>query len=262
MTPKEKQKAIVKAIEKGVPKQRINPENCGKLARKLVRGKNVDDEKIEQMYQNLIEYHNNPDKYKKLNESYRNYMPEVPMRKKIQQIIDAVQSGVAKSHLDPQGNGDAVRKMLKGKRVGDGKVNEVYARLLKLRGKKTTIEPSPPVRKEEGVLGIGELVKKIYEQNKELETLKSQLACLQKQVTQLANENKGQERTKKQKIKVLGISVVEKTDIIRGKKYKRWYGTFRKNGKQHWIYIGVDITKAREKIRNYLERKGEEQCQT
>lgn len=256
MTPKEKE--LVKAIEQGVPKHRVNPENSGRVASKLVRGETVPDEKIEQMYQNLIDFRTNPDKYKKLNESYRHHMPEILREKKIQQIIQAVESGIAKTHLDPFGNGDAVRKLLKGETVGQGKVNEIYARLLHLREKQTTIEPLPG-RKEERTSRIEDLITKMDQQYKEIETINSKLAALQKEVMELTKENKEKEHKKKQRIKVLGMSVVEKTDVIRGKKYKRWYANFSKNGKQHWIYIGVDISQAREKIRNYLEKKGREQ---
>lgn len=256
MTPIEKHKEIVEAIKNGVPKKRVNPENNGSLARRLIKGEKVADEKIEEMYKNLIEYRNNPNKYREINESYRDYLPQVSKEEKIQQIIQAVNSGVVKNHLDPTGVGDAVRKLRKGENVGAGKINEMYARLLALRQEKAIDLPG---RKVES-LNIENLINKIQEQNKEIETLKTKMASLQKQMKELA---KGQEKEnrKKQTIKVLGVSLVEKTDIVRGKKYKRWYGNFRENGKQRWIYIGIDITKAREKIRNYLEeRRGVEQC--
>lgn len=257
MTPKAKQTEIVKAIKNGVPKVRINPENKGNLARRLLKGENLPAEEIDRMHENLLEYRRNPNKYRAINESYRNYMPEVSREDKIKQIVQAVESGTAKNWFDPAGVGDAVRKLQKGKFVGEGKINEMYAKLLALCGK----QPNPPPGKKAKQISGKDRVSTICEQQKQLEALKIQVASLQKQVKELAQATKAKASKKKQIIKVLGVTVVEKTDKVRDKKYKRWYGTFREEGKQHWIYIGADITQARSKIRNYLEkRKGKQKC--
>lgn len=313
MTIKEKVKEIEKAINSGVPKRRIGVGGNGATVRKLLRGENMPDEKIEEMYANLQAYRKNPNEDKGRKEKYRNSHPEVLKKKKVEAIIKAAESGAVKDKLDPCGGGDAVRKLQQGKSVGTAKINEVYANLLEMESgdcTKNTREKTPKVsvsqkkgkaqrkpaskeqkprrsrspqikgkankpsakekenktkarkdvgQKESSPQRDNAVCKKVEQQEKQIAELTAKVTILEdtvREITEFMGSNK------KRPIKVLGITVTQKTDKVGDRQYRRWYGIYRGvdgKDKPRWIYIGKDVTCAEEKIRAWLEKNERKQ---
>ena len=79
-----------------------------------------------------------------------------------------------------------------------------------------------------------------------------------KQKQQIKELSDQQAYSKAKPLEVLGLTITLKTDIIKGKKYKRWYAIFKDNNKRRLIYIGKDRTKAQEKITAWFERNNKE----
>jgi len=331
MTLKEKVEEIRKAVESGVPKRRIGIGGNGAAVRKLLKGEEVASEIIEEIYANLQSYRENPNERRARREKYRDSHPTVSKGEKAKAIKNAVQSGVAKGKLDPFGGGDAVRKLMKDKPIGDVKINEMYANLLAIdeslkiesehctksstlqtqetqkasaivpqkegkaqrkaaqktqkspvsheskskkvlgaREEKATVSPTKERKtkeksrkvsgqKEQASESDGQLHKKVLQQEKQIAELTAKVTHLEetvREITEFMGSNK------RRPIKVLGITVTQKTDKVGDKKYRRWYGIYRGvdgKAKARWIYIGKDVTRAEEKIKAWLEKNERKQ---
>lgn len=279
MTREEKVEAIKKAVKGGVAKRRIDLEGNGAKVRQLLKGKNLSEKCIERIYGSLLEYQKNPGykPQKARREKYLDMHPEVPAKEKKKTILKAIKSGVKKNHLDPFGGGDAVRKIEKNHKVGIAKINEMYANLLSMEkkvaktfsGKKTNKQKMPSKktnavqeketskdsekdpRKRDCALG-DYLNLEILKQNRQIVLLLEKVQILENKIEELFGTV-----TPKTPLKVLGLTVTQKQDVVKGRKYRRWYAIYRKNGTRRWIYIGKDINKAEEKIRSWLEKNGD-----
>ena len=118
MTIKEKVEEIKKAVQAGVAKRAIDRKGKGRNVRRLIEGKEVSEECIEEIYLNLLEYRPNTGERKARLEKYNHSHSEVSQKEKVKAICKSIKSGMKKSDLDPFGDGDAVRKLEKGKPVG------------------------------------------------------------------------------------------------------------------------------------------------
>ena len=314
MTLDEKVEEIKEAVKSGVPKRRIGVGCASVTMRKVLEGEKVSDKMIEKMYANLQAYRENRDEREARREKYRDANPEISKGKKIEEIKEAVKSGIAKYRLDPFGGGDAVRKLMNGKSVGVIKINEIYANLLvinnslktereqcttssnqntqdpsavlpkaekrqkrpssektgsdKNKGKKEDTTPKneektrEKTRKDSGQNALendGQLHKKVLQQEKQIAELSTKVIHLEetvREITEFMGSNK------RRPMKVLGITVTQKTDKVGDKKYRRWYGIYRGiDGKEkaRWIYIGKDVTRAEEKIKAWFEKNERKQ---
>lgn len=279
MTLEEKVEEIKKAVQSGVAKRRIDVKGNGVNMRKVLKGKKVSEQCIEEMYANLLKYRENPGASKVRREKYRNASPEVSQKEKVKAIRKAVKSGVKKNDLDPFGGGDAIRKLEKGKAVGLAKINEMYANLLsqkqwgtqtasptkgKGRKKRVTMSGKQSPEKRPGkdnapgsnatveipARGDEHVKNRALEQNEQIDALVQKVRILEEKVGELSGTVKP--RTP---LKVLGLTVTPKVDIVKGRKYRRWYAIYRENGTRRWIYIGKDVKKAEEKIQAWREKK-------
>lgn len=262
MTINEKAEEIKKAVQSGLPKRTIDMKDNGVKVRLLLKGKRVSEECIEEIYSNLLKYRENPCEARVRLEKYSNSHPEVPQKEKVNAIRKAIKSGTKKNDLDPFGGGDAVRKLEKGKSVGSGKINEMYANLL--FQKKGASKPAPERsakggKKRKSTTGTGQASKKrqakekasYFEQKEQIATLLEKVRILEEKVGELSVAV-----NPRTPLKVLGLTVTQKLDIVKGKKYRRWYAIYRANGTRQWIYVGKDVSKAEEKIQSWLEKKG------
>lgn len=163
---------------------------------------------------------------------------------KVSLIKQALLSGVPKRKIDIRGRGYSAIRLLSGLNNTDKKIDEMYENLLKFRNKDVEQSKAPAPAKEE-------LAQRVKEQELEITSLKSRLEFLEKaiQPIQIAGDKK---RTRK----VLGIPITQKTDIVGGRKYVRWYGYTKHNGKRRWIYIGKDLLLAEAKITAWLQKEG------
>jgi hypothetical protein len=282
MSPKEKVKEIKKAVKSGVAKRRIDVQGNGVNVRKVLKGEKVSEECIEQMYANLLECRENPRASKARRERYSNLHPEVPPKEKVKAISKAVETGIKKTDLDPFGGGDAVRKVLRGQAVGCAKINEMYANWLSLKeeagqtvpekktkGRKRRVPKSGQVQsskkrqaKDKASSGnarvelpsSGDEHIRILEQNEQIASLQEKVRILEEKVAELSVAV-----NPRTPLKVLGLTVTQKLDIVKGRKYRRWYAIYRENGTRRWIYIGKDLKKAEEKIQSWREKKGGQQ---
>ena len=281
MTINEKVEEIKKAVQSGLPKRTIDMKGNGVKVRLLLKGKRVSEECIEELYSNLLKYRENPCEARVRLEKYSNSHPEVPQKEKVKAIRKAIKSGTKKNDLDPFGGGDAVRKLEKGKGVGSGKINEMYANLL--FQKKGASKPAPERstkggKERKSTAGNGQASKKrlakekasgkssggkmpstsdeclktkFLEQKEQIATLLEKVRILEEKVGELSVAV-----NPRTPLKVLGLTVTQKLDIVKGKKYRRWYAIYRANGTRQWIYVGKDVSKAEEKIQSWLEKKG------
>ncbi len=253
MTIKEKAEEIKKAVQAGVSKRTIDRKGNGRNVRRLVEGKKVSEECIEEIYLNLLEYRPNRGERKERLEKYKHSHSEVSQKEKVKAICKAIKSGMKKSDLDPFGGGDAVRKLEKGKPVGSAKINEMYANLLSMKeaaGKAPAKKKAKRQKKNVSKKAVTLQEKKFSEQKEEINSLLEKVRILEEKVVTLSGLV-----NPKHPLKVLGLTVTAKLDIVKGKGYRRWYGIYRENGRRQWIYIGKDINKAEEKIQSWLEKR-------
>ncbi|NUM37311.1 MAG: hypothetical protein HUU50_22435 [Candidatus Brocadiae bacterium] len=253
MTINEKAEEIKKAVQSGVAKRAIDRKGNGVNVRRLLEGKKVAEECIEEIYANLFEYRKSPGERKARLEKYSHSHSEVSQKEKVKAIRKAIKSGMKKSDLDPFGGGDAVRKLEKGEPVGAYKINEMYEKLLSLKhaaGKVPAKKKAKRQKKQVSKKGEAFTEKKFVEQKEQISTLLEKVKILEEKVIALS----GVVNTKTP-LKVLGLTVTQKLDIVKGKGYRRWYAIYRENGTRQWIYIGKDVNKAEEKIQSWLEKR-------
>lgn len=103
-------------------------------------------------------------------------------------------------------------------------------------------------------IGDGNLKVRILEQDKQIATLQEKVRILEQTVVELSGMVN--QRTP---LKVLGLTVTQKLDIVKGRRYRRWYAIYRENGTRRLIYIGKDINRAEEKIQAWLEKNRSQQ---
>jgi DNA repair exonuclease SbcCD ATPase subunit len=97
-------------------------------------------------------------------------------------------------------------------------------------------------------------VAKVKELGEQLKTQQEEMAKLHSQLAELQTRYDYEKKVRSNRI--FGVTVMKRKFKMGGRSYEKWVGFFRRNGKQHWIYIGGDPRKAEEKIKAWLKRKG------
>lgn len=169
-------------------------------------------------------------------------------KQKEQEIIAAVKSGIKKPLIDPSGGGGNINKFMRGTKVSNKKIDELYDRLQLINtGQKEDIEikTEGETDKESKRSALKE---KLVKQEAQIKALSQRLSALETQ-----------DKRKRNIKKVMGITITQKTDIIRGKGYVRWYGIYKDDSKRRWIYIGTNLANAEKKIKSWLVKNGKEQ---
>ena len=245
---KEKIKFVLEAYHCGMPINKIDPKGHGNGVRRLLAGKQVKVKTLDFMYQNVVNlgFMYNiivPNEYKV--EVYKN---ELNRAQKIKKVSIALENGVPKSKLDVTGHGDSIDKL---ETISDKKLHEIYNNLTAIEESKR-VSVDQKLKTEIDIDILKEQVKLLTNKVRSLE----QICNKQKQqIKELSNQ---QAYSKAKPLKVLGLTITLKTDIIRGTGYKRWYAIFKDNNKRRLIYIGKDRTKAQEKITAWFERNKKE----
>jgi len=157
---------------------------------------------------------------------------------KIIRIKIAIKNGISKIKLDPKGHGNALRRLEKNFPITAEKLEEIFINLQKLetKGKKE-------IKQEKFIL----------EQNKEIKILKEIICKLENNLKAAKDEKTLIKRKPK---KVLGLTIIIKTNKTRKYKYIRYYALYKDKEKNKYshIYIGKDINKAEEKIKAWYKR--------
>jgi hypothetical protein len=233
----------------GVPRNKIDKKSKGNAVRALIKkSSSVSENKIHEMYENILPYKRGELQVKKIIKIELKTENNGSYEDKKRDIIKALSQGVPKHTIDKKGHGGACDRLLKGRFIREKKMNEMYNNLIEISKSDKAEEKQlfTVDQSEKKILSLTKQINVMVEENK---TMKKEIEKLKKKSLKL-KENRGH--------RVLGIAVMIKTDIIKGKKYKRWYGCYRKNRKQKWIYIGVEFSKAKEKIQNHFKKQREE----
>lgn len=256
-TLNEKIHAIVNALNGGMPKNKIDRIGNGGAVRTILKGGRPEERKIEEMYANVVVYQE-----KKVERSqFKIKVPpkaDLTRQEKEQVLIDAMKNGIPKSTLDKKCKGASAARLQQGARVRLSKIDTMYDNLLSFLGyaSQQTKEGQGAGHEnylKEKVRTLEMMVSSLFEQTT---ALKAQVQTLQAQQQSFSHLPQPKKKTRT----ILGISIVQKTDKVRGKAYKRWYGTYRANGKQRWIYIGNDLSLAQQKISAALLHEGQQSC--
>ena len=86
-----------------------------------------------------------------------------------------------------------------------------------------------------------------------ISSLLGRVASLEAGMQKLQKDLDQKKESNKKPPKILGVSLLRKTDVVHGQKYSRWYGLYNLNGKRCFIYIGKDVSKAKAKIQSWLD---------
>lgn len=241
----EKVKAIKKAAQSGMAKERLDPFGGGNAVRKLLQNESVGATKINEVYANLLAMDN----------SLKMESESCTKRLKTQET--------QKAPVTPK---KASTKAQKSPVSSERKTKNV----LEAREEKATVPPKKEHKAKEKSQKVssqrektpesdGQLHKKVLQQEKQIAELSAKVSHLEetvREITEFMGSNK------KRPMKILGITVTQKTDKVGDKKYRRWYGIYRGvdgKAKARWIYIGKDVTRAEEKIKAWLEKNERKQ---
>ncbi len=204
----------------------------------------------------------------------------------------------SRTRIDPKGKGANIRRLERGEKVSEQKLNEMCVYILQTEGKE--VPSSILLSKKEDTTdktkqGKNKANQMTYIFLEEYQGLKKRVIQLESALSildkKLDNYSLSEEKIKasennlskidkfldKQKIleekvnqlesflpkldkkdgtkKVLGFSIVQKTIQSGNKKYLKWYAYKQIDGKLKWVYIGDDISKAKEKISQWLEKR-------
>ena len=245
MKKEEKIEIILRAFHSGMPKVHIDSKGHGNAVRRLLRGGNPKDKTVDLMYQNVI---NSGKKYdirmpnlSKLGQ----YEESLSQEEKTAKILAASENGIPKSKLDLKSHGSEIDK-LKIDKISNEKLEEIHSNLASIEKDKNTKTPTE----------IDFLRYQVNQLKNEVKTQKKICSRQTREIKELSTHLKNLPKPKP--LKVLGLTITLKTDIIRGKRYKRWYAIFKDVNKRRFIYIGIDRNKAEEKITAWFERKKKE----
>lgn len=180
-------------------------------------------------------------------------------QEKVQAIKEALLAGVPKRKIDKKGRGYSAYRLLSGKGNTDKKIDEMYENLIIFRNNGVGVKSQAVAQEEPALVQSNSqegLEKRVKDQEIEIAGLKKRLESLEKAA------QKQEEKKKKPAKKILGVPITQKTDIVGGRKYVRWYGYKQQNGKRRWIYIGKDFSQAFPKISAFLEKEAQHDSQT
>jgi hypothetical protein len=199
-------------------------------------------------------------------------------------ILEACKT-FSKTQLDPRGKGRYILSLERGEQTTEEKVNKIYETVLRLqneaKGKGKVLDNvldkkgsavRQRVRQKEAVLldnvldKIRERLQQLEKTAQELDTainlilvkqkgLEDRLASLEAcSVVQEVKQKTEEQGKKSQATKMLGFALVQKSTSSKGRRYQKWYAVKRIEGKQVWVYVGEDVSKAEEKIREWLKQ--------
>lgn len=244
-------KAIIEASHSGIPNNAIDPIGNGRSIRRLLKGGNCTPQKIDQMYNYLLDY-----QQRKILEKKKQFIildphdnPDNDKKKDL--ILQAIASGIQKCRIDNSG-GKAINRLLEGKDVLQVTLDMMYSNLLSFMGYSQDSPDSlsaPGARQsfsyfQNQISSLQNIVSSLVE---DMDILKKAIFVLQKQIGSSQNKNTPH--------KILGATLMLKDDIIKGKKYRRWYALYLDaHNKRRWIYIGSDVSHAKQKILAWFER--------
>lgn len=256
-----KRQVILEAANAGISHNAIDPSGNGGSVRRLLKGCACKPEKIDQMYDAVLAY-----QQLQLGQSKERFVmldpndnPDNERKKAL--IIQAVASGIQKCKIDTAGCGKAINRLLAGKGVVQITLDMMYANLLALMGY------SSPAADSSGSADAHPSPRQSYA------SLQNQINSLQNIISALADKvhlletavgvlkEELQPDRKHTPDKILGTTIMLKDDLVRGKKYRRWYALYTDaQGHRRWIYIGTDVQQAKEKILAWFARHPQASC--
>lgn len=247
MTLEEKKQEILRAANSAeIPFRRIDIKGGGNSVRRLLEGSQPTPQKLEEMYANLLAYRQFDLQQKTQQQLNLSPDPHLTFQQKKDLILEAHQKGIPQARLDPQG-GKAVTRLKQGKNVSEQKLDDMYLNLLQVAGHRvenSSISDDCP--------SCNRLLQKASSLEHLISSLFDRISSLEVGVEKLQKELDQKKSLPSKTTKILGVSLVRKTDVIRGKKYPRWYGLHKHHGKRCWIYIGNDLSKAKSKIQAWF----------
>ena len=245
MKKEEKIKIILEAFHAGMPKVYIDTKGHGNAVRRLLKGANPKDKTIDLMYHSVIK---SDKKYNIMTPNLtksEGHEETLSAEEKTTQILTALENGIPKSKLDCKCHGSNIDK-LKIEKISNEKLEEIHNNLIAIEKEKNAKTPTE----------IDLLRSQVNQLKNEVKTLKRICSRQTREIKELsAHQNN---LSKPKSLKVLGLTITLKTDIIRGKRYKRWYAIFKDFNKRRFIYIGIDRSKASKKITAWFERRKKE----
>jgi len=249
MNINQKIEEIILVCKSGVAKNIIDSKGKGNAVRRLIKDpSSVTEKKINEMYLSILPYKSGELQVKKAKSVHLDLKKNTSYDEKKRSILDAISAGIAMFRIDIQGHGGAAQRLKDGKGVRLSTINRMYDTLMDINKSSSYKRSSDsnliftPNQSEKKILS---LENKVNTMTKEISALKDELDRVRKKSLRI--------KEKKKSRKVMGITVLIKTDIIKKRAYKRWYGIYNDNGKRRWIYIGVDLAKAKDKIQNWFK---------
>lgn len=252
-----KLEVILEAANSGMPHNAINPIGNGGSIRRLLKGGTPKPEKIDEMYNNVIDY-----QQKQLLEKKEQFIILNPHEQRTDEekkalILQAVESGILKSKIDPKGWGKSINRLIAGQGVLPVTLDMMYSNLLAILGY-TDASSVPELSAKQSYSNlqnqISSLQNVVTSLVDKVNLLETAISVLQ---TQLGSHEKHTPH------RVLGTSLILKEDRVKGKKYRRWYALYTdRHNRRRWIYVGSNVSKAKDKILSWFERHPNDVCQT
>jgi hypothetical protein len=165
-------------------------------------------------------------------------------------IVSALEKFPARI-IDVSGKGANLRRL---DRVSESKLEELYQQVLELENQDKT-KKDKRQKEADTPHWILSLQDKIQELQTALDVLLFKLSKLDEKIDVLSlGKTKPKARQVKQdEQEVLGFRIMQKWVGSGGKRYLKWYGLQQREGKQVWVYVGEEVGKAEEKIRQWLK---------
>lgn len=241
---------ILEACKQGMRKKDIDPQGNGAAVRSLERGQKVTEAKLNQMYNNVLAHQKDPASagYFKLK---LNPDAELTTEEKREIIKEAVTNGVSKSRIEGSSHG-VINRLLSDRKMRQATIDRLHNNLLEIFGYNIKLECSQEQAQSapERIRSLEVYTVSLLEHIKRLEGEVKRLDSVVQKLTQTTTHSPKSPR------KISGLTVTQKTSKTHGKTYRRWYAIAKKDGKRKMIYIGKDLSKAKEKIKKGLERLG------
>lgn len=240
---------IINACNTGMPKKHIDPIGAGSSVRTLLQGGKPTDRKIDEMYANVIAYQQQQLRTYKINLALAP-KDSLTTQQKEHLVIQAVNAGIPKDKLNPSSHGSSINRLLQGKKIQAKTVDAMYQNLLAHLGYYDGDAFSEQKFYAHKVKCLEATIVNLVDQVQELQSKVQSLQSLCQSFTQLPQPDVRCPR------KICGLTIIQKTDRVKGYAYKRWYALYKQGKKRHLIYIGNDLANAQAKIQLALARLG------
>ena len=240
---------ILQADHSGMPHSVIDPVGGGNSVRRLLNGSHPTSRKVDEMYENILRF-----QQKQLAQPEPLFLalqpPDSPNNEqKSAFILQAVGAGIMRSHIDSAGAGKSIRRLENGQGVKQETLDLMYSKLLQLLGYVDSPENEQPLNSNKikilsaHISSLQSLVSSLFEKVGSLET---SLSVIQTHI---------QSVPKRTSMKILGATIMQKKNKVGGRSYRRWYGLYVDvHSKRRWIYIGMDLSKAKQKILAWFQK--------